>query len=63
MNPVGLIIATKADGYRIAGSHERTRESTSAEHFIKNPAFSTAKMAVDERGRIVFDCQIIVFGR
>ena len=32
------------------------------DHFIKNPAFSTAKMTVDERGLIVFDCQIIVYG-
>ena len=30
-------------------------------HFIKIPAFSTAKMTVRECGIIVFNCQIIVF--
>ena len=31
------------------------------DHFIKNPAFSTAKMTVDQPGLIDFDCQIITF--
>ena len=30
-------------------------------HFIKNPAFSAAKVTVNESGLIIFDCQIIVF--
>ena len=37
-----------------SGSRERKRESTSADLFIKNLAFSTAKMTDDESGFIDF---------
>ena len=36
--------------------------STHADHFIKNPAFLTAKMTVDKRGWIIFNSQINSFG-
>ena len=38
------------------------KESTIADYFIRKTACSTAKISVDERGLIVFDCQKIAFG-
>ena len=45
------------------GGKLRRQSRTKGDHFIKNPAFSAAKMTDDERGLIVYDCQKIVFGR
>ena len=46
--------------HRTGGKRGRTRESTNTDHFVKNPAFSTAKITVDERGLIILSFLAVV---